>query len=91
MGATWLLSIGAGISLLAGHGSGLYLLAFAVLLGIALEVAAAWSLVVGIGKDTVPGRPHPSGQPVKSSPSESGETSGSGGSSAAPVSTHEPP
>ncbi len=52
MGATWLLSIGAGISLLAGHGGGLYLLAFAVLLGIALEVAAAWSLVVGIGKDT---------------------------------------
>jgi hypothetical protein len=47
MGATWLLSIGAGISLLAGHGGGLYLLAFAVLLGIALEVAAAWSLVVG--------------------------------------------
>lgn len=52
MGATWLLSIGAGISLLVGHGGGLYLLAFAVLLGIALEVAAAWSLVVGIGKDT---------------------------------------
>jgi hypothetical protein len=41
MGATWLLSIGAGISLLAGHGGGLYLLAFAVLLGIALEVPAA--------------------------------------------------
>jgi hypothetical protein len=52
MGATWLLSIGAGISLLAGHGGGLYLLAFAVLLGIALEVAAAWSLVVWVGKDT---------------------------------------
>ena len=41
MGATWLLSIGAGISLLAGHGGGLYLLAFAILLGIAPEVAAA--------------------------------------------------
>ena len=61
MGATWLLSIGAGISLLAGHGGGLYLLAFAVLLGIALEVAAAWSLIVWIGNDTrgkdiMPGR-----------------------------------
>lgn len=60
MGATWLLSIGAGISLLAGHGGGLYLLAFSVLLGIALQVAAAWSLVVGIGTDTrkgiMPGR-----------------------------------
>jgi len=59
--ATWLLSIAAGISLLAGHGGGLYLLAFAVLLGIALEVAAAWSLVVWVGKDTrgkdiMPGR-----------------------------------
>jgi hypothetical protein len=51
MGATRLLSIGTGISLLAGHGGGLYLLAFAVLLGIALEVAAAWSLVVWAGKD----------------------------------------
>jgi hypothetical protein len=28
MGATWLLSIGAGISLLVGHVGGLYLLAF---------------------------------------------------------------
>jgi hypothetical protein len=63
MGATWLLSIGAGISLLAGSGGGLYLLAFAVLLGIALEVAAAWSLIVWVGKDIrgndiVPGREH---------------------------------
>jgi hypothetical protein len=63
MGATWLLSIGAGISLLAGSGGGLYLLAFAVLLGIALEVAAAWSLVVWVGKDIrgqdiMPGREH---------------------------------
>jgi hypothetical protein len=41
MGATWLLSIGVGISLLAGHGGELHLLAFAVLLGIALEVPAA--------------------------------------------------
>ena len=47
MVATWLLTIGAGISLLVGQGGGLYLLAFAVLLGIALEVAAAWSLIVG--------------------------------------------
>jgi hypothetical protein len=46
-GATWLLSIGAGISLAIGHG-GLYLLAFAMLLGIALEVAAAWTLVVEV-------------------------------------------
>jgi hypothetical protein len=45
-----------GISLLVGNGGGLYLLAFAVLLGIALEVAAAWSLIVGIGKDIVSGR-----------------------------------
>jgi hypothetical protein len=63
MGATWLLSIGAGISLLAGSGGGLYLLAFAVLLGIALEVAAAWSLIVWVGKDIrgndiMPGREH---------------------------------
>jgi hypothetical protein len=61
MGATWLLSIGAGISLLVGHGGGLYFLAFAVLLGIALEVAAAWTLVVEAGKhtggkDIMPGR-----------------------------------
>jgi hypothetical protein len=40
-GGSWLLGIGAGISLLAGYGGGLCLLAFAVLLGIALEVAAA--------------------------------------------------
>ncbi len=52
MGATWLLSIGAGISLAIGQGGGLYLLAFAVLLGIALEVAAAWTLVVEAGKHT---------------------------------------
>ncbi len=52
-----------GISLLAGHGGGLYLLAFAVLLGIALEVAAAWSLIVRVGKDIrgqdiMPGQEH---------------------------------
>ncbi len=63
MAATWLLSIGAGISLLARHGGGLYLLAFAVLLGIALEVAAAWTLVVEAGmgtrgKDIMPRREH---------------------------------
>jgi len=63
MGATWLLSIGAGISLLAGYGGGLYLLAFGVLLGIALEVAAAWTLVVEAGqhthgKDIMSGREH---------------------------------
>jgi hypothetical protein len=63
MGATWVLSIGAGISLLAGHGGGLYLLAFCMLLGIALQVAAAWTLVVETGKhahgkDIVPGREH---------------------------------
>ena len=68
MGATWLLSIGAGISLLAGHGGGLYLHAFAVVLGIALEVAAAWSLVVWVGKDTrgqdiMPGRQRTPEQP----------------------------
>jgi hypothetical protein len=63
MGATWLLSIGAGISLLAGHGGGLYLLAFGVLLGIALQVAAAWTLLVEAdtdtrGQDVMPGREH---------------------------------
>jgi hypothetical protein len=52
IGVTGLLSIGAGISLLAGHGGGLYLLAFAVLLGIALEVAAAWTVLVETGKHT---------------------------------------
>ena len=52
MGVTWLLSIGAGITLLAGHGGGLYLLAFSLLLGIALEVAAAWRLVAEAGKGT---------------------------------------
>jgi hypothetical protein len=52
MGVTWLLSIGAGISLAIGRGGGLYLLAFALLLGIALEVAAAWTLVVEAGKDS---------------------------------------
>jgi hypothetical protein len=64
MAATWLLSIGAGISMLAGHGGGLYLLAFAQLLGIALEVAAAWTLVVEVGQhtrgqDAMPGPQHP--------------------------------
>ena len=54
MAATWLFSIGAGISLLVGSGGGLYYLAFAVLLGIALEVAAAWSLVVSAGPDVTP-------------------------------------
>lgn len=58
MVVTWLLSIGAGISLIVGNGGGLYLLAFAMLLGIALEVAAAWSLIVGIGKDITPARQH---------------------------------
>jgi hypothetical protein len=52
MGATWVLSIGAGISLLAGQGGGLYLLAFGLLLGIALQVAAAWTLVVETGQHT---------------------------------------
>lgn len=50
MAATWLLSIGAGVSLLAGQGGGLYLLAFGMLLGIALQVAAAWTLVVEAGR-----------------------------------------
>ncbi len=58
MGVTCLLSVGAGIGLLAGFGGGFYLLGFALLLGIALEVGAAWSLVVGAGKDSTPGEPH---------------------------------
>ncbi len=62
MASTWLLSIGAGISLLAGAGGGLYLLAFAQLLGITLEVAAAWTLVVWAGKDLRP-RQGPPGRP----------------------------
>jgi hypothetical protein len=69
MGATWLLSMGAGISLLAGQGGGLYLLAFAQLLGIALEVAAAWTLVVDVGQhargqDVMSGREHPAEPPA---------------------------
>jgi len=44
--------IGAGISPLVGNGGGLYFLAFGALLLIANEVASAWSLIVGIGKDT---------------------------------------
>jgi hypothetical protein len=68
MGATWLLSIGAGISLLIGHGGGLYLLAFGMLLGIALLVAAAWTLVVETGKhthgkDIMPSREQPAALP----------------------------
>jgi hypothetical protein len=51
-GTGLLLSIGAGISLLIGSGGGLYFLAFGALLLIANEVASAWSLIVGIGKDT---------------------------------------
>jgi hypothetical protein len=47
-----LLGIAAGISLLTGNGGGLYFLAFGALLLIANEVASAWSLIVGIGKDT---------------------------------------
>ncbi len=54
MAATWLLSISAGISPLVEQGGGLYFLAFAVLLGIALEVAAAWSLVVSAGEGDDP-------------------------------------
>jgi hypothetical protein len=51
-GTGLLLGIGAGISLLFGNGGGLYLLAFGALVLIANEVASAWSLIVGIGKDT---------------------------------------
>lgn len=47
-----LLTPGAGISLLAGQGGGLYLLAFAFLLGIALQVSAAWTLLVEAGQHT---------------------------------------
>ena len=47
-----LLGIVAGISLLIGKGGGLFFLAFGALLLIANEVASAWSLIVGIGKDT---------------------------------------
>jgi hypothetical protein len=52
MSATWLLSIGAGISPAAGHGGRAYLLAFAMLPGIAVEAAAAWTLVAEAGKHT---------------------------------------
>jgi hypothetical protein len=51
-GTGLLLGIGAGISLIIGNRGGLYLLAFGALLLIANEVASAWSLIVGIGKDT---------------------------------------
>jgi hypothetical protein len=62
-----LLGIVAGISLLIGNGGGLYFLAFGALLLIANEVASAWSLIVGIGKDTgakdimLVGQPTPEG------------------------------
>ena len=65
-----LLGIGAGISLLIGNGGGLYFLAFGSLLLIANEVASAWSLIVGIGKDTgakdimLVGQPMPEGPPA---------------------------
>jgi hypothetical protein len=65
-----LLGIGAGISLLIGSGGGLYFLAFGALLLIANEVASAWSLIVGIGKDTgakdimLVGQPTPEGPPA---------------------------
>jgi hypothetical protein len=77
LAATWLLSIGAGISLLAGQGGGLYLLAFGMLLGIALQVAAAWTLVVEAGKhtrgkDITPGREHPA-EPPRAGQLASGE------------------
>lgn len=52
MAVTLLLSSGTGISLIVRQGGGLYLLAFSLLLGLALEVASAWSLIVGIGRDT---------------------------------------
>jgi hypothetical protein len=82
MVATWLLTIGAGISLLVGQGGGLYLLAFAVLLGIALEVAAAWSLIVGIGtdirrQDTMPGRQQAPERAAAASSSADGSQAGS--------------
>jgi hypothetical protein len=65
-----LLGVAAGISLLAGNGGGLYFLAFGALLLIANEVASAWSLIVGIGKDTgaedimLGRRPAPDGLPA---------------------------
>jgi hypothetical protein len=65
-----LLGIGAGISLLIGTGGGLFFLAFGALLLIANEVASAWSLIVGIGKDTgatdnmLRGQPAPEGPPA---------------------------
>lgn len=52
MAAALLLSSGAAISLIIRQGGGLYLLAGAMLIGLALEVASAWSLIVGIGRDT---------------------------------------
>ncbi len=51
-GGSLLLSSGAGISLIVRQGGGLYLLAFSLLLALALEVASAWSLIVRIGRDT---------------------------------------
>ncbi len=73
MAATWLLSIGSGVSLLVGHGGGLYYLAFAVLLGIALEVAAAWSLVVSAGLTTVMPRTAPAAETPPGGPSAAGD------------------
>lgn len=52
MAITLGLSSASGVSLMSQAGAGLYLLAFSMLLGLALEMASAWSLIVGIGKDT---------------------------------------
>jgi hypothetical protein len=70
-GTGLLLSIVAAISLLIGNGGGLYFLAFGALLLIANEIASAWSLIVGIGKDTgaedimLVGQPTPEGRPAE--------------------------
>lgn len=68
----WLLSIGVGISLLLGQGGGLYYLAFAVLLGIVLEVAAAWSLIVSPRQTNVTPGAQPAAEPPPGAPSAAG-------------------
>jgi hypothetical protein len=79
-----LLGIVAGISLLIGNGGGLYFLAFGALLLIANEVASAWSLIVGIGKDTGAEDIMLVGQPTREEQSAGQLAAGEDGSPAAP-------
>ena len=66
------------------RGGGLYLLAFAVLLGIALEVVSAWNLIVEAGKDTCGKDIMPEREHRAEPPSARRMAAGEDGSRAAP-------